>query len=1001
MTVHHSNPSEPTGNFSVGNLGDECKDDSRDSHRSHASVESRKSRSRSTRARSGRETDEHSLDGETLGGTSHKSSPSNKNDNSPTTRREQSPDSPASRYESLEEVGRGGWGIVDRALDRQLDREVAVKRFCDAEEVSEQERQRFLHEAKVTSQLQHPGIVPVHELGDRQNAFYVMKLLDGMTLSDFLKQHHRNHSHGKQTSFQFGDSLEPLLQRFVDVCHAVAYAHQRGVVHRDLKPSNVMISDFGETVVLDWGLAQSSKQDGSQSPDSNRSSKTRNQPSGHADVSTLIEPDGTIVGTPAYMSPEQARGEISRISSSSDLYSLGVILYTLVAGRSPYHGQRVERILEQVARGDAPDLRTVQPLTPAPLLSIVRKAMSASPFDRYTDAASLAGDVRRFIAGDSVSVHQENLWERGVRWCRHHQAITATATASILLLMLSSLAFGFVIHRSHQAEKMARMEAERAHQETIQQLGEVLETTDTWLVELSGSLQFYPGLEPIRNELIQQSIQQYSTIASDFQQNLVESQNLHASSISPEFNRSDLLAILGEVRARLRLGDLHRLTGDHQKAQQQYAAAEKRLSTIGERSTLVVRNTSLTADAKTDPLTQLQLERINALIGRLLLASSDTSIAPTWQEIQTARRWLNSPSKAFREDSVHTQDSIPSPFHCKVVSAKVRLELALERLASMSVETSSDGTDRKWDPTDFENAVRSARTLVSLRGTAADHRLSETIQQRQAERLQLAQQHGPAIDAWSELITDLQRLCLQSPDRVDTLQSLAHALLQRGNLRVASHQPTAAADDYNDAIESLEHAWRMTDSDGFYRINLATAENNLGQLLSHGESQQPERAKQLLNRSLQTYESLLRENMTTQTMRRYAQTKFALASLEIDHSSTLSDSTRKHAENAVTAFDVLHDHDSLSNDELLDTLQLLEHLIHDASSPDKTPRIVELEKQQRSFHNEIDRRELTEEQAARLQQITHDQSDLTNDTTRTTEFETSNSFDSPTHVDSD
>lgn len=364
---------------------------------------------------------------------------------------------------------------------------------------------RFLQEAKVTSQLQHPGIVPVHEMGDRRDAFYVMKLLEGVTLGEFVRQHHAEQSgrtgkpNHRLNRFQFGESLEPLLQRFVDVCNAVAYAHRRGVVHRDLKPSNVMIGEFGETVVLDWGLAQSLV-------DSTlpiESSALDTNPTQAADVSSLFEPNGTVVGTPAYMSPEQAAGQVSKLNQSSDIYSLGVVLYTIIAGRHPYQGQSVDEILDQVKMAVFPRIRSVQPLTPSPLVSILNKTMAGGQEHRYQNAEELANDVRRFIAGDPVSVHQESIVERGVRWCRHHQGIAASVALSLSVLLVATIIFGVVVKQTHHVERIARIEAEHAHREAIFSLREAHDARDALFTELQDARPSHPGMKQFRSELFQ------------------------------------------------------------------------------------------------------------------------------------------------------------------------------------------------------------------------------------------------------------------------------------------------------------------------------------------------------------------------------------------------------------------------------------------------------------------------------------------------------------------
>lgn len=964
------------------------RDDSWSDPVSGNSGSSRKSRSRTRRRRPGNASASHPIHEETIGASSTDQSRST----AKTPKPSQSIDDPADRYECLEEVGRGGWGVVEKAVDRQLDREVAVKRFCDADDVTEQERQRFLHEAKVTSQLQHPGIVPVHEMGDRRDAFYVMKLLDGVTFSQSIQQHHHTHkSAGRKTRFQFGESLEPLLQRFVDICNAVAYAHQRGVIHRDLKPSNVMISGFGETVVLDWGLAQSV--DHNDHPEVEQTEETlRPRP---ADVSSLFEPDGTVVGTPAYMAPEQARGEVSRINRSSDLYSLGVILYTIVAGRNPYHGQPVKRILEQVRKASCPDLRLSQPLVPLPLLSIVRKAMSSSQHDRYENAEDLANDVRRFIAGDSISVYRENWIDKGIRWCRHHQSIAATVSLAGTGLLLAAIIFGIVIHRAHRAERMARIEAQQAHREAILNLGEALDATDTWLVELSGSLQFYPGMAPLRSDLLDRAIDQYDQIAN---QNLASrnqtpsDQVFHNFDLTQSSRQTKRLALLQRIKTHLRLGDLHRITDDPDQAKLQYATAEKLLQRV-DIDTNEPRVTLASSSIADDSFaTQLRIESVHSLIGQVLI--HDTSPLPNTMKhrVVAARRWLSQRlQKPAELRDAQLSTSLPTVIG-QLASAAVRLELATH---------SSRGPSTLWDERSYLHAIETARWLAERRGTLSNRRLSENIQTDNCRRLTLSGSHRMAEAAWTQLIDDLQQWITSEPDRIDYMQSCAHALLQRGNCRVRIGNQSDAIADFQTSIQTLDDAWRLTDDDGFYRVNLATAENNLGQLLTRGSERDPELAGNLLRQSLQTYEALLRETVTADLLRRYAQTHHALATL-VDESNTVDQGSiakrLDHAEKSKAAFDIVKDHEPLTVDETLNCMQLSFMLATKTSSTDsdqsRQPHISDIQTHLQSLSMET----LSEDQLQRANQMQDDLADLMQETATTNVIGT---IDNTVSVDTD
>jgi serine/threonine-protein kinase len=300
------------------------------------------------------------------------------------------------RYERVELLGKGGMGEVWRVRDRELNRSVAMKVLRPDVLRSSRGLARFREEAQVASQLQHPGIIPIHDLGRLPDGrvWFTMKEVRGRTLEELLQDHHRALRGGWGTG---GLTLRRLLDVFHRVCETVAYAHARGVVHRDLKPANIMVGDFGEVLVLDWGLAKVLGSGGDEEGRLHDPVRTTTSLDGATDATRV----GAVTGTPAYMSPEQARGQTHRLSPAADVYALGATLYDVLTERPPYTASSVREMLDQVIATDPihPPSHVVQHPIDDELDRITLKALAPRASDRYPTAGELASDLALWLDG--------------------------------------------------------------------------------------------------------------------------------------------------------------------------------------------------------------------------------------------------------------------------------------------------------------------------------------------------------------------------------------------------------------------------------------------------------------------------------------------------------------------------------------------------------------------------------------------------------------------------
>jgi WD40 repeat protein/serine/threonine protein kinase len=388
------------------------------------------------------------------------------------------------RYQIRRQFGAGGQGVIWLAFDATVGREVALKaldvpRLLTAGVNLPVTEQRFLREARITGQLEHPGIAPVHDLGRRADGsvYYVQKLVRGRTLRDALKE------------CKTAEERLRLLPHYIDICQAIAYAHGRGVIHRDLKPENVMVGEFGETVVLDWGLAKvrgkadgrgagdpgqsgrlaapSSSQPG-QAGQSSQSGKLAKTPQLFAfgdsadrsgDGASSETRDGEVLGTPLYMSPEQAAGRLVEVDERSDVWALGAMLYEVLCGRAPFAGGKVSEVIARARKGIAPRVKELAPDAPAELAAVAERAIAKDRDARYPSAQALAAEIETFTLGGRVSAYSYTPWELLTKLVRRSPLASGLALFALVTLIVSTV----MVRRDHKQALSALSETLAIH----------------------------------------------------------------------------------------------------------------------------------------------------------------------------------------------------------------------------------------------------------------------------------------------------------------------------------------------------------------------------------------------------------------------------------------------------------------------------------------------------------------------------------------------------------
>ncbi len=402
------------------------------------------------------------------------------------------------RYRIVRKLGAGGLGVVYVALDTLLHREVALKQVRPDRGDDPQDRARFLVEAEITARLEHPGIVPVHDFngGDSDSRpYYVMRLIRGDTLKDAISVFHDDPALRDDPPAR-ALALQKLLRRFLDVCDAVGYAHARGVLHRDIKPSNVVVGKHGETILIDWGLAKAMGRSDYPPVDDERTLV----PTSGSDSSETQA--GLAVGTPSFMSPEQAKGDLDRISPRSDVYGLGATLYDLLTGRKPFAGPNRLEIITAVMEGDFPTPRSIDPTIAPALEAICLKAMARRPESRYASARELADEVERWLADAPVLAWPDPASVRLRRWARRHRPLVAAAAVLMAMATLASAGAAVLLERHSRRLEAEQLLTSAARAEADANFLKAAEAGDAMLTRVfEAKLASMPQMEPLRRDL--------------------------------------------------------------------------------------------------------------------------------------------------------------------------------------------------------------------------------------------------------------------------------------------------------------------------------------------------------------------------------------------------------------------------------------------------------------------------------------------------------------------
>ena len=798
------------------------------------------------------------------------------------------------RYTLTHLHAKGGMGRVWLARDGALGRQIALKELRPDQSDNSIVCSRFLYEAKITAQLEHPSIVPVYELGEGNAPYYTMRFVRGHTLSEAVRAYHKKRAAGAADLVGMVD----LLSAFASVCHAVAYAHSRGIIHRDLKGQNVVLGDFGEVIVLDWGLAKrvgpdqlqapgggTAAADAAAAPMAPEAGTAVTCAAGYDDSLTLPEPhddktpaaptpvavndhgpgsngsahhgsnsgrgvpesgagpagtmQGQLLGTPAYMAPEQAQARHDLVDQRTDIYGLGAILYEILTGRPPFLAPKTSEVIRKVCQEAPTPPRQIVPQIAPGLEAVCLKALSKEKADRYATAADLGQEVRRWLADEPVKAYAEPWTSRVARWARRHKTSVSAAAA---LLVTATIALGV----STLLVSQERNEAEAQGQQARQAVHLLTKVAD---------IGFDEQLDPLQEEFLKNALAYYEQFTSRVSR--------------------DPAVRLEHGRAYQQMGDILRKLGRLPESETAYRKAVEMLQPL-----------AAAADAKHDA--KQSLARTRTLLADLLVrrGADKDQAGPLYSQALEAQRALADVKQdpaATNEDILRLGQTLKSqgdllrlngkdpqagPVYDQAVAeleravaadakhAEIRDELALAIDARGWIQREMGDLAKAED--DFRRAGDLLEKLVAEFPTVPRHR--EALAKALNSLGLIEESTGRLADTEGHLRRELElvdRLAKDFPDRPEHQRELARTLSNLGSVLLAQNRAGEAEPILRRAVDLNAAIAAKSPDDVQIRLDLAKVHNNLGELLRQkGDAQ---RAAASLLRARSINERLVKE----------------------------------------------------------------------------------------------------------------------------------------------